>query len=85
MKLTYRIISFSCAVFLTLSGATFVFTQEKRTMALVDLLEVPSLRDPQLSPNGNQLLYVQADADWKANKQISQRNRSPANHERCRR
>lgn len=71
MKLTYRIISFSCAVFLTLSGAAFVFTQEKRTMALVDLLEVPSLRDPQLSPNGNQLLYVQADADWKANKQIS--------------
>jgi dipeptidyl aminopeptidase/acylaminoacyl peptidase len=41
-------------------------------MTLVDLLNVPALSDPQLSPNGQQLLYVVARADWKANRRIGQ-------------
>ncbi len=45
--------------------------QSTRPMTLVDLLEVPSLSDPQLSPDGQQLLYVLAEADWEANKRIS--------------
>jgi dipeptidyl aminopeptidase/acylaminoacyl peptidase len=45
--------------------------QAKRAMTIVDLLEVPQLRDPQLSPDGSQLLYVLGNADWKANKRIS--------------
>ena len=30
-----------------------------------------ALSTPQLSPDGRQVVYVQADADWKANKRIS--------------
>ncbi len=45
--------------------------QAKRPMTIIDLLNVPSLRDPRLSPDGKQLLYVLAEADWDANKRIS--------------
>ena len=44
------------------------FAQTRRAMSLVDLLEVPSLGDPRLSPNGRQLLYVLGSADWDANR-----------------
>jgi len=37
--------------------------QAKRPMTIIDLLNVPSLRDPRLSPDGKQLLYVLAEAD----------------------
>ena len=45
--------------------------QGPHPMTVVDLINVPSLRNPQLSPDGSQLLYVRADTDWKANKRIS--------------
>jgi len=48
-----------------------VWAQEKRPMNIVDVINVPALSDPQLSPNGNQVLYVLAHTDWKANRQIS--------------
>ncbi|MCY4027161.1 MAG: prolyl oligopeptidase family serine peptidase, partial [Acidobacteria bacterium] len=44
--------------------------QARRAMTLVDLLEVPRLSDPQLSPDGRQVLYVLAAADWEANRAI---------------
>ena len=43
----------------------------QRTMTAIDLLEVPLLSDPQLSPDGTQLIYVLAEADWEANKRVS--------------
>ena len=45
--------------------------QTRRAMTLVDLLEVPRLSDPRLSPDGRELLYVLAEADWKANRAVS--------------
>lgn len=45
--------------------------QDRRPMTLVDLLEVPSLTNPQLSPDGRQLLYVLAEADWNVNRRVS--------------
>ena len=45
--------------------------QTRRAMTLVDLLEVPRLSDPRLSPDGRELLYVLAEADWEANRAIS--------------
>ena len=42
-----------------------------RPMTLVDVLNVPQISDPQLSPDGHQILFVRADANWKANKRIS--------------
>lgn len=50
---------------------TIAWGQTKRAPTLVDLIEVPQLRDPQLSPDGSQLLYTLAEADWKANKRIT--------------
>jgi len=57
--------------FLTIVGLTYCFAQEKRPMTFVDLLKVQSLQDPQLSPTGEQLLYVLGETDWKENKQIN--------------
>ena len=43
---------------------------EKRPMTLVDLLEVPSVSDPQLSPDGRHLLFVLAEPDWEMNGRV---------------
>ena len=48
-----------------------VQAQAPRPMTFVDLLNVPNLSDPQLSPDGQQVTYAIATADWKANKRIS--------------
>ncbi|NIP83117.1 MAG: prolyl oligopeptidase family serine peptidase, partial [Gemmatimonadetes bacterium] len=45
-------------------------TAAPRPMTVVDLIEVPSLRDPRLSPDGGQVLYVRTDADWEENRTI---------------
>ena len=54
----------------TLSGASLALPQGKRPMTLIDLLEVPILSEPQLSPDGHQLVFVLAEADWKENKRV---------------
>jgi dipeptidyl aminopeptidase/acylaminoacyl peptidase len=45
--------------------------QAKRPMTLVDLLEIPQVSDPQLSPDGRQVAFVQSRADWKANNRVT--------------
>jgi len=40
-------------------------------MTLVDIINVPQVSDPQLSTDGRQILFVQSQADWKANHRIS--------------
>lgn len=45
--------------------------QSPRAMTLVDLLNVPRLSDPQLSPDGRQVLYVLAEANWESNDRIA--------------
>src|SRR5438128_1049460 len=44
--------------------------QGKRRLTLIDLLNVPRLTEPQLSPDGRQVIYQLAEADWKANKRV---------------
>jgi len=39
-------------------------------MKLVDVINVPQISDPQLSPDGRQIVFVQSEADWKANRRI---------------
>ena len=41
--------------------------QQKRPMTIVELVEVPRVGSPRLSPDGTQLLYTRTDADWKEN------------------
>jgi len=48
-----------------------VLAQGPRPMTLVDVLNVPQVSDPQLSPDGRQILYVLAESNWKANKRVS--------------
>ena len=38
-----------------------------RPMTIVDLIEVPSLADARISPDGDRLLFVRRDADWEGN------------------
>ncbi|HEX7139229.1 MAG TPA: S9 family peptidase, partial [Vicinamibacterales bacterium] len=45
--------------------------QAQRRLTLIDLLNVPRLTEPQLSPDSRQIVYALAEADWKANKRIS--------------
>jgi dipeptidyl aminopeptidase/acylaminoacyl peptidase len=44
--------------------------QEKLGRTFVDAIEQPVLGDPQLSPDGKQLLFTIDKADWKANRRI---------------
>ena len=45
--------------------------QVRHRLTLVDLLNVPRITNPQLSPDGRQLVYQLASADWKAGKRIA--------------
>ena len=57
-------------VALSLVAAT-ALAQSPRPMSIVDLINVPRLGDPQLSPDGRQVAFVRSEADWKANKRIT--------------
>ncbi len=63
--------SIARSLVLVLLTATAGHAQEKRPMTVVDLLNVPALSDPRLSPDGRQLLYVLAESDWEANRQVA--------------
>lgn len=47
------------------------FAQSPRPMGIVDLLSVPRLSDPQLSPDGRDVVFVRSDADWKSGKRVT--------------
>ena len=59
-------ITTSCALALA-SNVTFA---QKRAMTPIDVLNVPLVEDPELSPDGGRLVYVLSEADWSANKRI---------------
>jgi dipeptidyl aminopeptidase/acylaminoacyl peptidase len=40
-------------------------------MTLIDVMNVPLVGDPQISPDGHAVLYLQSAPNWKANKRIS--------------
>lgn len=44
---------------------------QPRPMTLVDLINVARISEPQLSPDGRQVLFVKSEADWKANRRIT--------------
>ena len=56
--------------FILISMVSLASSETKRAMTIVDLINVPSLGDPQLSPDGGQLLYTLSEPDWKENKRI---------------
>jgi len=63
---------FLAAAALALAGAaTGTYAQAPKTMGIVDLLNIPRLAEPHLSPDAAQLVYTRADSDWKSGKRIS--------------
>jgi dipeptidyl aminopeptidase/acylaminoacyl peptidase len=52
--------------------------QALRPMSFVDILNMPLLQDPQLSPDGRQLLFVMLEADWRANRPVGHIHRIDA-------
>ncbi len=57
----------SCAFLLsTLPGLALA----QRPMTIVDVIDLPVVSAPRLSPDGTQVVYVRAEADWTANKRI---------------
>ncbi len=60
-----------CArVLLALLPAVALFGAEPRPMTLLDLMNVPQVVDPHVSPDGKQIVFVQSQANWKANRRI---------------
>ncbi len=43
----------------------------QRPMTLVDLMNLPLLSDPQLSPDGREVAFVESRPDWKADRRIT--------------
>ena len=58
---------FLFALSLALLVASVVTAQDKRPMTIVELIDVPSVGSPRLSPDGTQILYTRTDTDWKKN------------------
>jgi len=54
-----------------LFGPGAVARAEPRPMRALDLLSVATLGDPQLSPDGRQILFTRSEASWKTNRRVS--------------
>jgi dipeptidyl aminopeptidase/acylaminoacyl peptidase len=52
-------------------SAMVVRAQSPRPMAIVDLLSLPRLTDPQVSPDGRDVVFTRSDADWKSGRRLS--------------
>ena len=40
-------------------------------MTLVDLLNIPRIGDPQISPDGRAITFMLSTADWPANRRVA--------------
>lgn len=58
----------SCVAF---SWGGTVHAQTKRPMTLVDLLNIPRVGDPQLSPDGRTITFMLSTADWPNNRRVA--------------
>ena len=63
-----RSFAFVSLLFIAAASAT---AQQPRAMTIVDLINVPGVSDPRLSPDGSQLLFTRSDADWDRNETVS--------------
>jgi dipeptidyl aminopeptidase/acylaminoacyl peptidase len=51
---------------------------QPRAMGFVDLINIPRISDPRVSPDGETIAYVLSVADWKADKRLTHIWRVPA-------
>jgi dipeptidyl aminopeptidase/acylaminoacyl peptidase len=66
-----RVLTVASAVAFPAPAAGQAPASGPRPMTAVDLIDVPRLSDPQLSPDGSQVVFLRSDADWHANKRIT--------------
>jgi len=71
MRTIYRRLFSGALLAAVVCGITPGQAQSRRRLTFIDLLNVPRLTDPQLSPDGRQIVYELAEADWKADKRVS--------------
>jgi len=72
MRISRVVVQFCCALLITALAGTVTLAgaaapAQKRAMTIVDLINLPSIGSPELSPDGSQILYVRSDADWDEN------------------
>lgn len=61
----------SLLLLLVLAGlAAAPLSAQKRPMTILDLIDVPSVGDARVSPDGSQVVYVKSEADWAENETI---------------
>jgi dipeptidyl aminopeptidase/acylaminoacyl peptidase len=68
---TRALVRAGAAVALTLLLAPAPSAANGRRFTAVDLIEVPRIADPQLSPDGTQILYTLSEASWRENHRIA--------------
>ena len=64
MRLSALVLVLSTAI------ATPAAAQDRRPMGVVDMIALPAVSDPQLSPDGTMVLFVMDGPDWKANRRV---------------
>ena len=52
------------------ASSASMHAQARRPMSFVDMIDMPLLQDPQLSPDGSQVAFVIYKSDWRANRPI---------------
>lgn len=65
---------FLTLIFLTFCPGVFAVAADApapRPMTLVDLVSLPNLGSPQISPDGTRLVFTKAEADWDKDRMIS--------------
>lgn len=74
-----RVPALHCLVLaiLVIALPSAALAQAKRPMSFVDSMELPTIQDPQLSPDGKLILFVMDKPDWKANRRIGHVYRVP--------
>src|SRR5512145_3449590 len=54
-----------CGLALLPTGS--LYSQTRRPMTLVDLLNIPRVSDPQMAPDGKRITFTLATTDWPGN------------------
>jgi dipeptidyl aminopeptidase/acylaminoacyl peptidase len=58
------------ACFLALLPALAPLQAQQRPMTLVDIINMPLVADPHISPDGKQVVFVESQANWKLDRRI---------------
>jgi len=59
------------ALLLALPATPAAAQEAPRAMTVVDLIDLPSIGDPQLSPDGGQIVFTRSETDWDGNRTVS--------------